>query len=159
MKECSSCHQVKEDSEFQKSRVNKDRLHHYCRVCNSAAVAEWRKRNPNAAKESREARKEKISEYSKEYYKKQETQDRMRRNALVRKYGITVSDYDAMLVSQNSVCKICGEVNKDGKPLSVDHSHNTGKVRGLLCSKCNIALGMIRENESILSKMREYLFG
>jgi hypothetical protein len=73
------------------------------------------------------------------------------------KYGITISDYAVILDKQGSVCKICGGVNSNGKKLSVDHDHVTGKVRGLLCYKCNTMLGLCNDNKDIIKRMLEYL--
>lgn len=66
-----------------------------------------------------------------------------RKKHLKNKYGITVDDYEKMFTEQNGVCKICQEICKSGKSLAVDHCHETGRVRGLLCAKCNTNLGRI----------------
>lgn len=65
------------------------------------------------------------------------------------KYGITLDQYNEMVEAQFGVCMICGKINnrmnyKTGKPerLVVDHNHATNKVRGLLCHRCNLAVGM-----------------
>ena len=71
-------------------------------------------------------------------------------------YGLTLEQYDEMLEQQDSVCAICGETNLDGKRLYVDHNHETGKVRGLLCLKCNNRLGVL-ENKDWRSLAEEYL--
>lgn len=76
--------------------------------------------------------------------------DRLRiieRRKVYRRYGITESDYNAMLEKQGGVCAICKE-RADGnrtwtKKLAIDHDHSTGKVRGLLCFRCNTRLGHI----------------
>jgi len=57
----------------------------------------------------------------------------------------------------NAVCAICGGVNKNGKHLSLDHDHATGKFRGWLCSHCNSGLGWFKDNASIMAKAIEYL--
>jgi len=66
-----------------------------------------------------------------------------RRKHFKRKYGITVEQYNQMLLAQNNTCKICKNTCKSGKNLAVDHCHTTGKVRGLLCATCNVNLGRI----------------
>lgn len=86
----------------------------------------------------------------------------MRAANLKRDYGITVDDYDQMHEEQGGVCATCGCPETEmfrGKVrrLSVDHCHETGLVRGLLCGKCNKALGMIRDNVGTLRKMISYL--
>lgn len=80
-----------------------------------------------------------------------------RKSSLKVKYGISDNTYNKMLVSQGGVCKICGM--KDTKRLSVDHCHSTGKVRGLLCTKCNTGIGLLQDNSKLLSIAAEYLRG
>lgn len=87
-----------------------------------------------------------------------------RRRMLKRKYGITPAQYDAMLSAQGGKCLICEEpeTSVDGKTgtlrtLAVDHCHTTGKVRGLLCSRCNTTLGKLEESPQLLRAMWDYL--
>lgn len=72
-------------------------------------------------------------------------------------YGITLETYNIMLEAQNGVCAICGGVNKNGKPLFVDHCHETGYVRQLLCHHCNSGLGMFKDNPELLNLASIYL--
>jgi Recombination endonuclease VII len=60
-------------------------------------------------------------------------------------YLLTVTEWDLIDAFQNHVCFICGKTNKSGKRLSTDHSHQTGLIRGLLCSSCNRILGKIED--------------
>ena len=78
---------------------------------------------------------------------------------LKRSYGITLNEYNQMLADQNHKCITCGTTEPGGKhgKFMVDHSHITGKVRGLLCKSCNIALGEVKDNRQTLQKMIEYL--
>lgn len=76
---------------------------------------------------------------------------------LKKMYGITLEQYDAMYRAQNGVCAICHGINLNGTRLCVDHSHDTKKVRSLLCRKCNSFLGYIRENKEVGIRMSEYL--
>lgn len=80
-------------------------------------------------------------------------------NHLKRNYGITLNEYNQMLMEQGHRCKTCGTTEPGGKhgKFMVDHSHNTGEVRGLLCKSCNIALGEVGDNINTLQKMIEYL--
>jgi len=80
-------------------------------------------------------------------------------NHLKRNYGITLNEYNQMLVEQGHRCKTCGTTEPGGKhgKFMVDHSHNNGEVRGLLCKSCNIALGEIKDNRQTLLNMLEYL--
>ena len=80
-----------------------------------------------------------------------------RRRSLVKTYGLTVEQYDKMLEQQNGGCAICGGQNKDGRRLFIDHCHQSEKVRGLLCSKCNLFLGAANDSVDILSRAITYL--
>jgi hypothetical protein len=63
-----------------------------------------------------------------------------REQRLKQKYKLTLADYAEMLARQNGVCAICGEPPKDGQKLAVDHCHEKGHVRALLCTPCNTAI-------------------
>ena len=76
----------------------------------------------------------------------------------LREFGITLEDYKVLEKKQNYRCKICGLSKKQNKQdLSVDHCHDTGKVRGLLCKHCNFGLGHFRDNVDNLYKAIDYL--
>ena len=77
-------------------------------------------------------------------------------NALEKKYGITRDQYNIRLKVQEGVCKICGGTNKSGRALHVDHNHITGKVRALLCFRCNVNLRLV-ENKELLQRSLDYL--
>lgn len=79
-----------------------------------------------------------------------------RNSRLKTKYGITQQDYENMYEKQQGCCYICGD--KRDK-LVIDHNHETGKVRKLLCSSCNNVVGLCKEDISILLKTIEYLGG
>lgn len=77
-----------------------------------------------------------------------------------RKYGITLIDYNEMLVAQGGCCAVCERTdtgNSKHPHFAVDHSHLTGAVRGLLCHHCNIALGAVKDNPSLLRELADYL--
>ncbi len=77
---------------------------------------------------------------------------------LKRNYGITVDDYDEILGQQDGLCAICGTDDPRGKGrFYVDHDHDTGKVRGLLCAMCNTGIGMLKDSPSILASAINYL--
>lgn len=85
-----------------------------------------------------------------------------RDDRLKRLYGLERGEYDKMYKQQDGKCAICGEedsCNKNGvtRTLSVDHCHNTGKIRGLLCNECNIGLGKFKDNRELLEKAIKYL--
>lgn len=70
-----------------------------------------------------------------------------------RKYGLTESTHDSMLAEQGGVCAIC----KAPSPDSVDHCHGTGRVRGILCRRCNAGLGYFRDQPALMRKAARYL--
>ena len=75
-----------------------------------------------------------------------------------REYGITPEDYNHMFTEQGGKCAICGVSQLElSSRLCVDHDHNTGKVRGLLCPHCNTALGYFRDNLASLEHAVEYI--
>lgn len=123
-----------------------------------------------------ENNRENISEYQKKYRKinleklKVKRKEWCKKNpekiieADLRKYGITFKQYNEMLIKQNNICAICNKpetafIKKTNKikALSVDHCHTTGKIRGLLCHKCNYGIGMFKENIKSLSNAIKYL--
>ena len=139
---------------------------------------EWRKNNPEKAKEkwradyARNAEKrraearvryernsEKINQRSKEWRKNnpEKVKEIYRRSArpaaLKRLYGLTVQDFSRMEVEQKGCCAICFQPRK----LVVDHCHKTGKVRALLCYACNSALGSFQDSIQILENAQNYL--
>jgi hypothetical protein len=79
------------------------------------------------------------------------------RSAIQSRYGLTAEDYLAMHEEQNGLCAICGQPSSDGTRLAVDHDHETGKVRQLLCRSCNMALGFLRDSPETARRATEYL--
>lgn len=109
------------------------------------------------------ADKEKQREYNKRKWSenKELGQSRNRKSYLKQrpkilrdKYGISLDDYEQMFNKQNGVCAICGIKREK---LCIDHDHSTGIIRGLLCNKCNFALGLVDDNKETLQKMIEYI--
>lgn len=83
--------------------------------------------------------------------------------SLKRKYGLGVEDYQFLLEGQAGGCAICGKSQSQqwkagwNHPLEVDHCHDTGRVRGLLCSSCNVSLGRFKHDPAILRRAADYL--
>tara|TARA_R100001509_G_scaffold163368_1_gene137652 strand:- start:1240 stop:1761 length:522 start_codon:yes stop_codon:yes gene_type:complete len=80
-----------------------------------------------------------------------------REDNLKHRYGIDQEEYDAILKTQGNKCKICNTKHTGHKPLCVDHCHNSTRVRGLLCKKCNASLGLLKEDPKILVNAILYL--
>ena len=125
---------------------------------------EYRNKLIKQSKERRKNRNKEQIERDKEYRKKytKDNAEYLRNYRLIKNFGIDISQYDLLLESQNYKCAICGSTEtgaKHQKYFSVDHCHETGKVRGLLCKPCNIMLGEAKDNPTILSKAIDYLKG
>ncbi len=90
--------------------------------------------------------------------KKKQARDskRRRRNYLKRQYSLKVKNVDEMLLSQKYKCAIC-TLPLDTTTAKIDHSHKSGKIRGLLCNKCNLLLGHANDLIRILKKAILYL--
>jgi len=103
----------------------------------------------------REKRKSGQATKSTKYVRKWRAENPQRALALkLKKYGISVEFYQDQLEQQQGNCKICSEKMI---PPNVDHDHKTGTVRGLLCSRCNTAIGLLRESKSNLINALAYL--
>ena len=94
--------------------------------------------------------------YCKAYREKNKEQvAKSGRKKWLRHYGLTEDAYDAMFLAQNGVCFLCEQSDK--QRLSIDHNHSTGKVRKLLCKKCNAGLGNFKEKISVMERAIQYL--
>lgn len=104
-------------------------------------------------------------EYAKKYYKENKHRFKkpmdkkyLREYVLKTKYGITLEEYNRMFNEQQGCCAICNTHQSDlTKALSVDHNHDTGEVRGLLCNRCNVALGYMNDDAKLLLNASQYL--
>lgn len=85
------------------------------------------------------------------------TKQQIARGKRIRSYGITELQHWLMESYQGHKCAICEQPEKNGKSLSIDHDHDSGKVRGLLCNNCNRALGLLKDDKEMLSKAIHYL--
>lgn len=130
MKECRKCKQTKPLTEFYKATSRtKDNLRHECKTC-------WNK----ASLEYYEENKESLVEKRKDYH--------YRKN-----YGIELVEFEKMKADAKGRCQSCGKETE----LVLDHCHSTGKVRGVLCNRCNHALGHALDSVAILKNLIHYL--
>ena len=130
MKVCIKCNTEKELTEFNKHKRSKDGYQYYCKKCDREIVNQWKKENPNAIKNHK----------------------------LKHKFGISIEQYNEMYTIQNGCCAICNEHQDSfSKALAVDHCHTTGKIRGLLCSKCNVGIGHFNDDVSKVLNAVAYL--
>lgn len=143
MKVCSRCEVEKPIEEFGIDRARRDGRNYWCRVC---------------VREYRRSRAEAHAEYGHRYY--QENRERQaekgREAHLRRTFGMTVAEYDAMLDAQGGGCAICGAPPGE-RAHPVDHDHETGAVRGILCDPCNRGLGSFADDPDRLLSAVAYL--
>lgn len=141
LKTCPKCLEEKPVGEywFRKSRQQPASR---CKPCSVEANKQWRLDNP---------------EHGRERYQREKMQIRERH--LIRKYGVSLSDYDSMLHAQNGHCAICPRRESEQRHgvFHVDHCHQSGAVRGLLCRGCNHMLGHVRDNTAVLGRAIDYL--
>lgn len=83
--------------------------------------------------------------------------EQQRKYRLKRKFGLTVEEYDELLVIQGGVCAICKKPNPKDTFMPVDHDHKTGSVRGILCDTCNQAIGLFYDDTELMKNAIEYL--
>lgn len=119
----------------------------------------WAMNNTNNKKEYYEANKEEILRKMREKNATPEGKIKAKNQNLRKNYGLTLDQYNQMLINQNHKCEICGidEINAGKQGLVVDHNHITKKVRALLCSTCNFLIGQSKENPTILRNAANYL--
>lgn len=148
LRRCARCKQVKPVEDFSGTNPNrrtKDSKSVYCRPCEAERQREWRVTHPG---------------YSTKYSKpKTAEQKRIRwEREIEKRYGMSVASFDELLEAQTGVCAICsGPPNGQGSRLQVDHDHDTSRVRGLLCSKCNTLLGLADHKTERLMAAALYL--
>lgn len=102
--------------------------------------------------------KDKIAAKNKRYREKNpEARRRSSRKQTLKQYGLTPAEYDAMLELQDGVCAICRNECSTGQSLAVDHCHETGRVRGLLCKACNRGIGLLGDDPERVVAAAVYL--
>jgi hypothetical protein len=130
-KRCALCKEVKPSADFYERALTVDGLESKCKACISE-----KDRNRNVTPAARQ---------------------RNRELKYRRKYGITIADYEAMLISQGNSCAICRRAPEGTERLQVDHDHTTGHVRALLCLQCNALLGQAHDDTAVLMAAVRYL--
>lgn len=139
---CHKCRFIKPETDFQsflRGRTQTIERQSHCKSCQLVAKNTSVAKNPAKHKKQRHARH------------------------LRKMFGLSRTDYQAMLDGQGGVCFICKKpetVKMNGEevsPLSVDHSHATGKIRALLCGHCNRMIGMAKESPKTLRAAADYL--
>ena len=148
-------------------KINKKFGDKICKKCGTnKPLIEFRKHPPNKLGRSwvDGSCKNCVRKYKRELQAKIRASDldksrkQLKNWALIRTYGITVDDYNKMLYEQNGCCAICNKHHTEfKKPLGVDHRHSDGKIRELLCYKCNPGISFFNEDINLLEKVIVYL--
>lgn len=150
---CKKCNETKPIEDFTRNESCALGRLHRCKSCTNAWTRAYKRANPEKARA---------------YYKKWlatrpagYARAITRASHLRRTFGMSTSDYDSLLVEQGGGCGICGgrETRNKHRVLSVDHSHTTGAVRGILCDACNNGLGRFEDSGTRLLDAVAYLEG
>lgn len=179
-KQCRTCEQVLPVSMFYKKTSAKDGYNGRCKACEKEykQTDAYKKTHAKRNLERYHKDKKKIQARRKELYdpvqKREYNQDYYQRNRekvleqkkltyergdwYKHRFGITFDSVMELKEEQDYACAICGKPEEDnGKMLAVDHCHTSGRIRGLLCSKCNTGLGHFDDNTETMKKAIEYL--
>jgi hypothetical protein len=133
-KRCCKCGETKAMTEFPRQRSDPSGVHAYCKVCKNLYSKVFR-----------------FSPKGREAAAKRDT----RAEHLAARYGMSLAEYDALVERCGGSCEICGRAS-EGR-LFVDHCHSSEKIRGLLCRKCNLAIGYVEDNVTTLQNAIAYL--
>ena len=179
MKTCTKCTAAKPETEFSRYKVGKPGLRAICRQCvndysrgrfpqdkekikqsNRKNYQKYKERRTGYARRYRENNREKVKAYLRAYHAK--NRDSARAYELLRKYNITIDEYAVLSDTQEGLCAICKrpETRKQKGvllPLVVDHCHETGRVRALLCFRCNTMIGYADDEIERLLAAVDYL--
>jgi len=162
-KRCRLCGELKPIEDFYAMAGMRDGHRNECKACGLAAKAARHQANPTPARErAKQWRLDNPERYQAQLERwrasgKKKAADR--RSYLKRTFGITPEDYDAMLEKQGGCCAICRREARTDTSLHVDHCHETGAIRGLLCFDCNAGLGKFQDDPAILQAAIAYLSG
>ncbi len=147
-KQCKKCGLVKDIDKFKRCKNCKGGHTSSCKVCENIKTRLYQVNN-----------KEKVAELARNYRLRHP--ERFKSNARNSKlklcYGINTVIYEELLLKQNGCCAICNNPEINNAYLSVDHDHETGVVRELLCKNCNSAIGLLKDNINLLYSAIDYL--
>ncbi len=161
MKVCKKCGLTKPIDDFYRAAGMRDGHRNECKVCDLAAKRERYLANPQAAiarvKRWQQENPERHRENQRRMRSTPEGKERQRAGHLKRKYGITLEQYDKLLARQGGRCAICRREPRPDISLHLDHDHESGQLRGILCFRCNNALGDFDDDPTLLWAALGYL--
>ena len=161
MKPCRICQELKPLSDFYKAAGTRDGYRGECKHCNLAQQHERYMADPSRAKARvkrwQQQNAERVNAYQRTRRQEPEVKRRNRAGHLRRKFGMTLEGYEEILARQGGVCAVCSRPPTPSISLHVDHDHETGRIRGLLCFRCNNALGDLEDDPGLLRAATRYL--
>ena len=153
-KKCTKCGEWKYIEAFGRRRDRPSGRRSKCGRCENSANRDWIRRNP----------KKRHKQRKREWQVKKATEGRLQEISrrtfewkLKTKYGMTLDAYTKRLASQHYECQLCGCALIPRKNIAIDHDHTTGVIRGILCRKCNRALGLLGDTTEDLYRAYRYL--
>ena len=160
-KRCRHCGELKQLEEFHRNSLVKDGRRPECKAC-TAAKRRGRYRKDPAAEIARvkawqQANSDRLNAYRRKRRQDPAVKRRDRSGHLQRKFGITVEQYESRLEAQGGGCAICGRGEPEGASLHVDHDHESGRVRALLCVRCNNGIALFDEDPDVLRLAADYV--
>ena len=160
-KRCTVCGVLKPLDEFHGASAMRDGHRNECKACTKelrrAHYEANRQRYIEAAQRWQERNPERTAAYQAEYRSRPERKRAMRDLYYRRTYGISADEVDAMLEAQGGGCAICGRKPDRPASMHLDHDHETGHLRGILCIDCNHGIGKLRDDPDLLLAAVEYL--
>lgn len=157
MKRCTKCGELKPTSEYYAAKGTKDGLRGDCKTCFAVRQRKWyaenRQRAIDNASAWRKANLDRARATRRAHYAL--NKEKVREQHLLRTFGITLTQYEQLLAAQGGVCAVCLEPPQPGESFHVDHLGDL--IRGVLCVRCNNALGQLREQVEIAERATEYL--
>ncbi len=160
MRACTKCKEVKPFSEFNKRSKSASGYREKCKICTRAQNQAWKMLNKPKMKEDNakwyKANADKLKRKHSLYWLT--FSEKAKHKKLLQNHKISFEHYNTLLIKQNMSCAICERHQSMYKrQLAVDHDHETGEIRGLLCHCCNTGIGSLRDDYLLVDKASQYL--
>lgn len=164
---CNKCNLDKNiDCFYKHSSIKGGGLRKVCTECNTKYRLTKRKENPEKDKQNQKVWVSNNRQYVNNNWKNYRllNKDKWKSVHLKRNFNMSLTEFQKILTDQNHLCAICknpesiiDKRNNVKRSLSVDHDHNTGKIRGLLCTNCNQGIGKLKDDPNILREAANYI--
>lgn len=160
-KTCRICGETKPSDEFYKMAGMRDGHRNECKSCNLAEKKQRYQADPAkhiaGVTRWREANRERFNAYQRRNNARPERKRALRDQYYRRTFGISADEFDALLDTQGGGCAICGKRPERVASLHLDHCHETGAIRGILCLSCNQGIGQFGDDPGLLDAAAGYL--